>query len=217
MPFPYITFPTLEMWKKDSDLNDLADAKAKFGHLAGLAPQPSWKEIDNLVQDYNKAHQPISKRKALEDLKTQLEKHSTSNKTINSLRDVTTRELRLRMHLSFHQQVIFEYLSEGVTEMDKKADLIITGGTDNLIQGCTAKGIRSHRVPFKSGGYKLANQNRRAILEANSWITGPFRLYLRGHGDFEAMKLGGRTAQDVCAHVGILKLDECRVISITGC
>src|SRR5262245_13084139 len=118
--------------------------------------------------------------------------------------------LRQTSVTSFDQQVTIEYLLSN-------NDDIITEGTDSLIAGCKAKSIESFRVDMKLGRVNQ-NKNRLKLMDAAKWLRGPFRLYLRGHGDWQTMTLGGRSASEVVTDVGILgKTDDCQVISITGC
>jgi hypothetical protein len=112
--------------------------------------------------------------------------------------------------LTFDQQVIFEYLLSN-------NDNVITEGTDNIIFGCDLKGIESKRVTLMPGK-RSQNANRGSIMEAANWIKGPFRLYLRGHGDWQMKTLGGRAAGEVSGDFGLLgKYDKCKLISIVGC
>lgn len=122
--------------------------------------------------------------------------------------------LRRQSLLDFDLQVILEYLLPG-------ADAIITSGTDSIIAGGLAKGIRSIRVPLKPGSKDQA-ANAALISGAMSQIDGPFRLYLRGHGEWQMMTLGGRNAREVARDVSSLLVnpsvrEQCKIISITGC
>jgi hypothetical protein len=118
--------------------------------------------------------------------------------------------LRTDGHLKFKQQVIIEYLVSN-------NDHVITEGTDNIIIRCQQKGIHTRRVQMKFG-VSHVEENFRRIRETANWIKGPFRVYLRGHGDWQQRTLGGRKAEIVVGHVHFLgKMTECQLISITGC
>jgi hypothetical protein len=100
MPW-YKNVPTLEKWQEDSP-GDANLVNMRFGRLAGLVPkwrsQSELVEIDKLVELYQKAYQPMSKRNVLFDLQTELEKfHSplagVSSDAIKALKDVVTLQL----------------------------------------------------------------------------------------------------------------------------
>src|SRR5262249_30348799 len=116
--------------------------------------------------------------------------------------------------LGFKHQVFIEYL----TGSD---DGVIETGTDALIAGGKEKHIESIRLklPLPSGS-RGGSANRRKLSDASLDIKWPFRLYLRGHGDWKNQSLGDRTAQQVAADVNLLtgsKLEHVILISITGC
>lgn len=122
--------------------------------------------------------------------------------------------LRRQSLLNFDLQVILEYLLPG-------SDAIITSGTDSIVNGGVAKGIKSIRVPLLPGS-KDQSANGVALSKAMEQIDGPFRLYLRGHGEWQMMTLGGRTAREVARDVASLLVnpsvrEHCKIISITGC
>ena len=83
--------------------------------------------------------------------------------------------LRSDGHLQFKQQVILEYLVSN-------NDHLITDGTDNIIFRCQQKGIQTRRVQMKFGVSNV-EENFKRIRQTENWIQGPFRIYLRGHGD----------------------------------
>lgn len=118
--------------------------------------------------------------------------------------------LRSDGHLKFKQQVILEYLVSN-------NDHLITDGTDNIIYRCQQKGIQTRRVQMKFGVSNV-EENFKRIQDTANWIKGPYRVYLRGHGDWEGRTLGGRKAGIVVQHVHHLgKTELCQLVSITGC
>lgn len=123
--------------------------------------------------------------------------------------------LRKEGYADFKLQVVLEYLMPG-------ADSIITSGTDSIIAGSKVKGIETVRVPMLAGGTTTIKDNNARIAQAVDQIDGPFRLYLRGHGEWQSMTLGGRAVREVVRDVQSLLTnpsvrENCQVISITGC
>jgi hypothetical protein len=120
--------------------------------------------------------------------------------------------LRANGVLTFDHQVIIDYLNGA-------GDDAIQRNTTRLINRTNTKNIETKLVTLRAGN-RNKNANRGQLLDAANWITGPFRLYLHGHGDWEMKTLGGRGANEVAADfvtVASGKYEHCKLISIVGC
>jgi hypothetical protein len=96
-------------------------------------------------------------------------------------------------------------------------DSIIRTITNQLEKRAEGKGVKSHTLTFHQGDEEETTRNVELWMRKATKLTAQSRIYLNGHGDWRNQTIGGMFAGEAALFLGMARVPNGIVISITGC